>query len=177
MSDLNRFRWLNTAVVMIIIANLICGVISICTSQNLFFSALSLWVVGGMLLAFLHGTAMLGFKNIIMFFIVGMAVSLFFESMGANFGLFFSKYHYTDYIPGPKLFGFDVYSMVAYGLGCYMIWVLAQAVVGQFDNKFRRGDVVLIPIVSALLLVSIDFATDPLLSTIHNVHIWEKPGV
>ena len=47
--------------------------------------------------------------------IVG-GVGFIMECLGCNFGLFFSKYIYLDYIPGPKLFGFNVYSAVAYAI-------------------------------------------------------------
>lgn len=158
-------------------AFVVCGIMGLIQQEHQYFICLSIWALAGMCTAFFHGVPTIGWKNVLMIFGIGMVVSLFFEAMGANFGLFFSKYIYTEAIPGPKIFGFNVYSMIAYGIGIYLIWAVAQAAVGQFNNHFRKWDVILIPVIAGMLFAAVDFATDPLLATISKTHIWEEPGV
>ena len=168
---------LNVITISIIILNLFFGVLGAITGQDFFFVCESIWVVAGFLLLIFHAYPTLGAKLCWAMVIAMCIVSLFFESMGCNFGLFFTKYVYTDYIPGPKLFGFNVYSMIAYGIGAYIIWGTVRSAVGQYGAKLTKSDVVFMPVLSSLILVTVDFATDPFLSTIHQTHLWEKPGV
>lgn len=164
-----------TAAVMLLFV--LFGAIGLINGTHQYFICLSIWAIAGGLTAVFHGVPSLGVRNVVMIIVVGMLVSLFFEASGANFGWFFSKYTYTEFIPGPKLFGFNVYSMIAYGIGVYLIWAVAQAAVQQYDNHFKKGDVVLIPVIAGALFAAVDYATDPLLATISQTHIWEEEGV
>lgn len=177
MSDKTRIKAMGIMSVVAIVANIIGGIAGIITSDNYYFICLSVWAVGMFCVTVFHGSAMVGWKNVGIFILIGCACSLFFEAMGINFGWFFSKYVYGNAIPGPKLFGFNVYSMVAYGLGLYGVYALAQATVGQFDNKFRKGDVFTVPLVATFYIVAVDLATDPLMATIDGSYIWEERGV
>lgn len=182
MSTLSQKEERNLQIMKIIviataILNVIIGIISILIGENIFFGALSLFCIASFTYLVFQGIPMIGWKNAIIVIFIGMACSLFFESMGCNFGLFFSKYTYTSYIPGPKLLGFDVYSMVGYGIVCYITWAMAQSVASSFDGIFRKGDIVLIPIIAALLTVSIDLATDPMMASINNAYVWEERAV
>ena len=177
LDDQSRFRILNAITVLSVLAHLICGVAGLLISEHVFFVSLSIWCLGGLLLAIFHGVPMLGVKNIVILCVISAAASLFFESMGINFGLFFSKYLYTGFIPGPKLFGFDVYSIIGYGIGVYLVWSVALAAVGKFDNEYRKGDVFFIPVIATFLIVAVDYATDPLMATINQAYLWVEPGV
>jgi len=177
MSDRRRFTILNIAVVIVVVGNLIGGMTSLFTGQDYYFICLSVWCVSGFMLAIFHGGHLLGWKNILIVCIIGSLYSLFFESTAINFGWWFSQYTYTSVIPGPKIFGFDVVSVIAYGLIVYISWAVAQAVAGQFDNKFRKGDVVLIPIIATMFTAALDYATDPIMATIGGSYIWHGRGV
>lgn len=177
MKDKTRIQVMGIVAIIVITANIIGGIAGIINSQNYYFICLSFWVIGVFSVTICHGSAAVGWKNVAIMCAIGTLYSLFFEAMGINFGLFFSKYVYTDAIPGPKLFGFNVYSMVAYGLGLYGVYAAGQATVGQFDNRFRRGDVVTVPITATFYTVAIDLATDPLMATIDGSYIWEDWGV
>lgn len=163
--------------ITMIILQLICGITSMVIGEDVYFICLSLWAVSGFLMLFFHAYPMYGWKKCVGIVLIGCIVSLFFESMGCNFGIFFSKYIYTDYIPGPKLFGFNVYSMIAYGIGVYLLWAVVKAAFGQYGRPMTKKDIFLMPILGSVLFVTADYATDPILSTIHQTHIWEKPGV
>ena len=175
--DERIIRILKWTVGIVAVCEVILGFIGWYTNQHMYMYALSAMCIGALVLSLVHGTATVGWKNVVIIFLIGMIGSLFFESMGVNFGLFFSKYTYTGVIPGPKIFGFDVFSMVAYGFAVYEFWTLGQVAVGMFDNRFHKGDVILVPIVSGLLFVAIDLGTDPLLASVSGAYDWVQEGV
>lgn len=157
---------------------LVLGVLSIVNQRDYYAIYLSLYGLAGLLLMIFHGVPTLGKKNMVFFYIVGVLVGFFFEAMGANFGLFFSKYMYpVESFPGPRLANLSLLPFLAYGALPYAIWAMAQAVVGSYNNKFRKGDVVIIPVVCTILIVAIDFATDPIMSSLGQSHLWDNHGV
>lgn len=161
-----------------LIAYIILGIASIVLHQDFYAVYLSLFCVAGIFLMIFQGAPMLGAKNMILFYVDGVLVSFFFETMGANYGWFFSKYTYTEVmLIGPQAFGVSFLPFLAYGALPYTIYAMAQAVVGQYDNVFRKGDVILIPAVGALMMTAIDFATDPLMASMDGSHLWENHGV
>jgi len=175
--DKRTLKILAIITILSILAQLVCGIVGLVASEHIFFVSLSIWCLGGLLLAIFHGVPMLGAKNMVMLGLISAAASLFFESMGVNFGLFFSKYVYTGFIPGPKIFGFDVYSIIGYGIGIYLVWSVALAAAGKFDNEYHKGDVFFIPVIATLLVVAVDYATDPFMATINQAYLWVEPGV
>lgn len=175
--DEKLMKALRIMAILVIAVNLICGVIGAVTGKDLFFVCECSWVVAGFLLLFFHAWPTLGGKVCAAMLIIGTAISLFFECTGCNFGWFFSKYTYYSYIPGPKIGGFPVFAAVAYGIGNYIIWGSVRAMVGQYGSRLTKRDVIVMPILSSLILVTVDFATDPFLSTINGTHIWDEPGV
>lgn len=170
-------KCLKAYILVIAAANIVVGIMSIQQGENLFLLAESIWAFGIIFLIIFHGIPMLGGKNMVVIMVIGAVTSLAFEACGVNFGWFFSQYTYTGVIPGPKILGFDMFSMVGYAIANYVVWATAQSAVGMLDNKFRKYDVVLIPLVSMFLVASIDYATDPLLATILGTHDWHEPGV
>ena len=168
---------LKITAIVVTAVNLLAGIAGLYAQQHMYFIAMSFWAFSGVMVMIFHGVPLYGKKNMVIFFVLGCVISLFFESMGCNFGIFFSKYIYTDFIPGPKLFGFNLMSMLGYGCGVYMMFAIGHAAVGKFGSKFEKYDVVAVPLVSALMTVAIDFMTDPFLSTLSQAYHWEQPGV
>ena len=172
------FRKLDIIVIAVTIAYLILGILSIINDTNYYAFYTSLYGVAGFLLMIYHGIPTLGKKNMVFFYITGVLVGFFFEAMGANFGLFFSKYTYpVEAFPGPRLANLALLPFLAYGALPYTIWAMAQAIVGVFNNKYRRNDFMLVPMVCAAIIVAIDFATDPIMSSLGRSHLWENHGV
>ena len=173
----NKLKILKWTAILSVVIGIIVGAVALVRQENLFFVAESIWAFSIIMLVIYHGVPLYGWKNMIAIMFIGGACSLFFESMGINYGTFFSQYSYTGYIPGPKLFGFDVMSMAGYAVANYIVWAVAQAAVGLFDNRIKKWDIVLVPVVATFLVVAIDLATDPLMATICGAYNWHEPGV
>lgn len=175
--DVKITRILKYAWIIIAIIEVIIGIASLFVGKHLFLYAESVWAFGVILLVIFHGIPMMGWKNMIVVMLIGCFSSLFFEALGINYGWFFSQYTYTGVIPGPKIFGFDVFSMVAYGIACYIVWAMVQAAIGMTSNQLQKSDVIVMPILCSIVVTSIDFATDPLLATILGAYDWFEEGV
>ncbi len=168
---------LRVMAIIVIASNLICGIVGAIIGKDMFFVCESIWVIAGFALLILHAYPTLGGSLCIAMLVIGTVISLFFECSGCNLGWFFSKYTYYSYIPGPKIGGFPVFAAAAYGIGNYIIWGTVRAMAGRYDAKLQKRDVIILPVLASLILVSVDFATDPFLSTINGTHIWDEPGV
>jgi len=124
---------------------------------------------------FTHGILRYGIKYLLILIGIGMAVSLFYESLSIATGFPYSSYHYTELL-GPKLLGFPIIVMMAYGIGAYTFWTVAEAVTGKFNKKLEGANIILIPLIAAALLTSWDFVADPILSSINGAYIWKNAG-
>ena len=168
---------LKIATIIIVAGELCCGIAGLILGRDFFFIGESLWAIAGFVLLLFHAYPTLGWKNCLWIMLIVGGVGFIMECLGCNFGLFFSKYIYLDYIPGPKLFGFNVYSAVAYAIGGYIIWGTVRSAVGQYNRPMNKKDLIFMPILGSILLAAVDLATDPYLSTIHQTHYWEETGV
>ncbi len=92
---------------------------------------------------------------------IGMAVSLFYESLSIATGFPYSSYHYTELL-GPKLLGFPIMVMIGYGVVGYIFWSVAETIVSKFNTKLSGANLVFIPIIAAFLATSWDYIMDPL---------------
>lgn len=135
------------------------------------FSVISLGIF-----VFMHGTARLGLGNLLLLVFIGMAISLFYEAMSIATGFPYSSYYYTDAIVGPKLLGFPIIVMTAYGVAAYTFWAVAEAVSGKFNRKLEGANIVIVPLVAGCLFTSLDLAMDPIMSTINGAYIWSDRG-
>ena len=178
LDDRAIFKRLNAVLITLTAVYLVMGVLSIINKTNYYAIYTSLYGVAGFLLMIWHGKLTLGTKNMVFFYITGVVVGFFFEATGCNFGWFFSKYIYpVDAFPGPRVFNMQILPFLAYGALPYVVWAAAQSIVGVFDGKYRKGDFYLIPVVAAALIVAVDFATDPIMSSLGSSHLWEEHAV
>ena len=168
---------LKISVMVIAAAEILVGIISIIYGDHLFFIAESIWAFGVIMLMVFHGLPLLGWKNMGVIMLIGFFGSLLFEGLGINFGVVFSQYTYNDLIPGPKIFGFNVYAMAGYAVAIYIIWATVQAAIGMTGNHLKKSDVILMPILCSIVITSVDFATDLLLATIKGAYDWWDEGV
>jgi len=166
----NLLRLLNIVVVVYVIANVIIGLEGTNATVVMPFLIIPL----GMFV-FTHGTIRYGIKNILILIGIGMAVSLFYEAMSIATGFPYSGFHYTE-IFGPKLFGFPLIVMVGYGVSIYTFWTVTGSLIGNYNNKLRGANIVLVPILAAFLFTSWDYALDPIMASINGAYIWDNHG-
>src|SRR5690606_2511887 len=79
----------------------------------------------------LHGIALYGIKNIIIFFLITWIISNFFEALSIQTGFPFGHYYY-DKLIGPRLFDVPLIIMFAYFGTGYSSWILSHVLLEQY---------------------------------------------
>ena len=131
-------------------------------------------VVVGFAFVLVHGSAALGWRNLIAFIVITVGVSFTAEAAGVATGLVFGDYHYTDAL-GPRILGVPPAVQAAYVAVGYASFMMARIVLGQF-GRARNGALLTVPLVGAFFMVAWDVAMDPFQSTVAGDWIWEKGG-
>ena len=127
------------------------------------------------LFAFLHGSRRLGWRLILIFFLITFGVSWSLESLSIASGFPFGHYHYTGNL-GPKLGTVPLLIMPAYFSMCYVSWNIAHIVLDKFDNHADRLQRFAVPVVAAFIMVMWDMCMDPSRATESQVWIWHQGG-
>jgi len=170
MKDQNLLRLLTIMSILFIVGNVIAGFIGVNAAVLVPFLGISLGIF-----VFMHGITHFGIKNVLILMGVGMIVSFCYEALSIATGFPYGVFHYTG-VFGPKLMGFPIIVMFAYGLVAYVFWVVAESLVGNYNNKLKGANIVLIPIIASALLTSWDYVLDPIFASINKAYIWNNPG-
>lgn len=125
--------------------------------------------------AIIHGTRRYGFKNLLVFLIVCLVISNFFENLSILTGFPFGHYYYSDNL-GPKIFLVPFLIGFAYFATGYLAWILAQAMLGAVNPILKKGNIFFIPLIASFGMASWDFTFDPFSSTMNGDWVWLNGG-
>jgi len=170
MKDQNLLRLLIIMSIVFIIGNIIAGFMGIKAAILVPFLGISLGIF-----VFAHGIIHFGIKKLLILMGLGIIVSFFYEVLSIATGFPYGLFHYTE-VFGPKLMGFPILVMLAYGLVAYVFWAVAESLVSNYSNKLKGANIVLIPLIASALLTSWDYVLDPIFATINKAYIWNAPG-
>lgn len=134
-------------------------------------------VVGLMaLFVVLHGTRQVGWKPLVVLFLLTFAVSWSYEATSIATGFPFGRYHYSSAL-GPKLGTVPLLIMPAYYVVAYISWRLGLILLDRFGD--RRRDALatwVLPAIAAMIMVMWDLSMDPARSTRAGIWVWEDGG-
>jgi uncharacterized membrane protein len=134
-------------------------------------------VVGLMaLFAVLHGSRQVGWKQLVVLFVLTFAVSWSYETTSIATGFPFGRYHYSAAL-GPKLGTVPLLIMPAYYVVAYISWHLGLILLDRFSD--RRRDALatwVLPVIAAMIMVMWDLSMDPARSTRAGIWVWEQGG-
>ena len=128
-------------------------------------------VVIAFVFALMHGSAAMGWRNLLAFLIMTIVISFAAEAIGVATGLVFGAYHYTDNL-GPKLLGVPPLIQLAYIAMGYASMMMARVITGGARRAFTLAGV----LAASLIMVGWDVAMDPYQSTVSGDWIWENGG-
>lgn len=165
----SKFRW------SIIVIFLIVNILLIFTYKNPNLLAIDSFLVTAFLfiIAIFHGAERYGKKNIVLFFIITLLVSFFFENLSIRTGFPFGFYHYS---PTLGLLAVPFIIIFAYFSIGYLSWMLSHVLTSQYSSKLREKQVFLVPFIAAFIMVMWDLSVDPISSTLQGLWIWTSPG-
>jgi putative membrane protein len=125
--------------------------------------------------ALVHGARLYGRRGMGVFCALGLLVGNGLENLGVLTGFPFGHYYFTDGM-GPKVFAVPILLGLAYlGMG-YLSWTLGRLLVGATGRGLRGEQVVVLPLVGALVMVAWDFAMDPSWATVLRLWVWRDGG-
>jgi uncharacterized membrane protein len=125
--------------------------------------------------ALIHGAVRYGWRGIVTFIVICLAVSNIMENASILTGFPFGHYHYTDVL-GPKLFLVPVLIGPAYFATGYLAWVVGNVLVGEVRRGSSTFTTIAVPLIAAFVMVMWDLTLDPRASTIQQQWIWEDGG-
>lgn len=131
-------------------------------------------VLVGLIFVIAHGSATLGWRNLLAFLLITTLVSFAAESIGVATGWIFGHYYYTDLL-GPKILGVPPVIQVAYAAMGYASLMTARIILNG-GEPFRKVSIFAVPIVATFIMVSWDVAMDPYQSTVAGDWIWQNGG-
>jgi putative membrane protein len=132
-----------------------------------------LHVVPPAVFAFIHGRRVYGAHGIVVFMVLCLGVSSFFESLSLRTGFPFGHYFFTG-VMGPKVFDLPVLLALAYAGVGYLAWVVASLMVGAPAGS--RAGWLVTPFVAAVVMTAWDLALDPVWAYIDHAWVWEQGG-
>src|SRR5581483_8550894 len=128
----------------------------------------------GFLFILVHGSIAWGWKNIIAFVLITVAVSFSAEAIGVATGVVFGPYHYTDLL-GPKILGVPPVIQLGYLAVGYASVVLARLILSLLA-PVRGWAILAASVAGAMIMVGWDVCMDPLQSTASGDWIWHIGG-
>ena len=129
---------------------------------------LFLWVL-------LHGIARFKVKHLLIFFIITLVVSSFFENLSISTGFPFGFYYY-DKLIGPRILKVPFIIIFAYFGTGYLAWNLSCILLNQYSNPLQKSYKIWVPLCATFIMVMWDLCIDPLCSTIGSLWIWQEKG-
>ena len=115
-----------------------------------------------------------GGKAALIYGLLSIVLSTAWENLGVATGFPFGAYHYTL---EPKLFLVPLFIAPVYSSIGFLCWSVAVMLLGDPDRRrFAGADVVITPVVAAVVMTIWDLVTDPQASTVGHTWIWEHGG-
>lgn len=125
--------------------------------------------------AIVHGTIRYGAKNMIVFAVISLVVSNFYENLSVMTTFPFGHYYYSGNL-GPKIWNVPVIIGFAYFSIGYLGWIIANSLTGVLAPVLRKANIFFVPLVAAVMVTCWDFSFDPDSSTINGDWVWLDGG-
>ncbi|QGM44581.1 carotenoid biosynthesis protein [Methylocystis heyeri] len=135
------------------------------------------WAAIGCACAFIHCVRNYRFGNALALLAICLVVSFTTENIGSATGLIFGRYHFEVGAALPHVGAISIIvGGVWFGMG-YFAWIVASTILDNADRRLNEnGNIVLLPIVAALVMTQWDFVMDAPMATISKAWIWHEGG-
>lgn len=120
-----------------------------------------------------HGLYRYDFKKMTIFLIITSVVSWTFETISISSGFPFGKFYYTELL-GAKAGTVPFGIMLAYFFMGYLAWTVSTILLNESSSGIKKNKIIIIPVVSAAIMVFWNLTFDPVLSTIEGNWVWEN---
>ncbi|MGA2135454.1 MAG: carotenoid biosynthesis protein [Bryobacteraceae bacterium] len=138
-------------------------------------AVVALHVVPPACFALIHGARFYGWRGILTFTAICVAVGNVSENLGVRTGFPFGHYYFTGFM-GPKILAVPILLGLAYVGLAYLSWTLARVILGGIDAPLAGWRVCTTPMAAACIMVAWDLSLDPVWSTILRAWVFRDGG-
>ncbi len=138
-------------------------------------AVVALEVLSAMAFALLDGARHYGWRGILVFASICAVIGNAVENIGIATGFPFGRYEFLD-LMGPRLFHVPVLLGLAYIGMAYVSWMLACFLLGHADVQPAGLRFFSAPVVASFLMVTWDWAQDPVWATLLHAWKWRDGG-
>jgi putative membrane protein len=124
----------------------------------------------------IHGIKRYGVKNLFVYCVIALCISVFLEAVSIHTGFPFGNYYHTDLIIGPRIYDVPYTVGLTYIVTGYISWTMAHILTGQYSKKLEGIQLLTVPVVAAFLNTAWDVSIDPIGSTVLNFWVWKDSG-
>lgn len=172
----SKFNWKSTVTWGLILLYFISLIVFIGDPKT----ATGILELTGVILLLLHGQQRYGWRGILMFVLIAFSVSTLLEDLSIRTGIPFGHYYYhlvgapipVPYIDQVPIFVGPIYIAVG-----YLSWTLGSLILDHADLHLdQKWNVVLMPLISAFIMVQFDLVQDPVTATYQKMWIWQNGG-
>ena len=125
--------------------------------------------------ALVDGSRRHGWRGILIFVAICIAVGNVVENLGVATGFPFGHYRFLE-LMGPKIGHVPVLLGLAYIGMAYASWVMARLILNRRGVKSGRFAFVAAPLLASLIMTTWDIAQDPVWSTVLHGWVWFDGG-
>jgi uncharacterized membrane protein len=125
--------------------------------------------------AFADGSRRYGWRGMLMFAAICLAVGNVIENVGVATGFPYGRYRFLE-LMGPKIGNVPVLLGLAYVGMAYVSWMLAKQILKADVAGRSSRSIFVLPLLASLIMTTWDLAQDPVWSTILHGWIWYNGG-
>lgn len=159
----------------VLIAILVCyaaaRVLQVVTGPTPWLWLVAADVLSAVSFALVDGSRRYGWRGILVFCGICLAVGNVVENVGIATGIPFGRYEFLD-VMGPKFLSVPILLGLAYIGMAYVSWTLARILLGGSQGVHLLK----LPALASLIMVAWDVAQDPVWSTFLHAWVWRDGG-
>ncbi len=120
-----------------------------------------------------HGLHRYGLQKMLVFIVITFIVSWTLETLSISIGFPFGNFYYTELL-GVKAGNVPWGIMLAYFFTGYLAWTISGIFLNETSEGIKKRNIILVPLISAGLMVLWNLSFDPIMSTIEGNWVWES---
>jgi uncharacterized membrane protein len=159
-----------------ILASYACArALQVITGPTPRLSLVALDVLSAVAFALVDGGRRYGFRGILVFAGICLAVGNVVENIGIATGFPFGHYRFLA-VMGPHIFSVPILLGLAYIGMAYVSWTVACTLLGTASRRDGILGLLALPVAASLIMVTWDIAQDPVWSTFLHAWVWRDGG-
>ena len=135
----------------------------------------ALEILSALAFALIHGAQHYRLRGILVFAAISLVIGNIIETIGVHTGLPHGHYEFLP-LMGPQLNRVPILLGLAYIGMAYVSWTLARLIFGAISPRPSGMNLLILPLLAAVIMTAWDLAQDPVWSTLLHAWRWRDGG-